>query len=98
MAAPTPALVSTFQSAGGQGEGAGTLLLPFKGTTPKLHTSLPFISHQPGFNHMATPTCKGVWECSLLPCAKGRRDIERQPAIFTTVADGCGQFTSPVEP
>lgn len=60
MAAPPPALVPTGcipSPGGGPGEGAGTFLhLLFKGTTQKLHTSIPFIAHQPGFNHAATFT------------------------------------------
>lgn len=44
-------------------EEAGPLLLPFKGTTQELHRSLPFVSHWPGFNHMATLTYKGNWDC-----------------------------------
>lgn len=44
------------------GEEVGTLL-PFKGTTQKLHKSLPFVSHWTGFNHMTILTCKGNWDC-----------------------------------
>lgn len=68
MAAPPPALQSTFQSTeGGQGGGAGTLLLPFKGTTQKLHTSLPFVSHQPGiaWPHLLTREPANVVFCHV---------------------------------
>lgn len=47
---------------------------------------------------MATLTCNGVWERSLLPRVTRRRDIERQSAIFATDADLLRQLMSPSEP